>query len=65
MNQHLPTLVPALIDAVMEQSSKGGSDLIDIRKSAETIILSVQVEGVYFLLNELIKLTDSSNPKVR
>eukprot|EP01114_Cavostelium_apophysatum_P005269 TRINITY_DN1605_c0_g1_i7.p1 TRINITY_DN1605_c0_g1~~TRINITY_DN1605_c0_g1_i7.p1 ORF type:complete len:2557 (-),score=707.41 TRINITY_DN1605_c0_g1_i7:133-7803(-) len=62
LNQHVPTLVQALIDSV---SASSGEEIAQVRKSAETIILSVEESGIHLLIGELVQHLNDKTPKSR
>lgn len=63
LNQHLASLVPALIDAMI--LNKDSATLTEIREAAETIILAVAEDGMSTLFGELMKQFEDSDANVR
>lgn len=61
LNKHLNRIIPALINALVEESHDEG-----VWQSAEEVVLSVQKEpGSAFLIEELVKSCRNARPEVR
>eukprot|EP01117_Protostelium_nocturnum_P009440 TRINITY_DN3367_c0_g3_i1.p1 TRINITY_DN3367_c0_g3~~TRINITY_DN3367_c0_g3_i1.p1 ORF type:complete len:2582 (-),score=1035.41 TRINITY_DN3367_c0_g3_i1:96-7841(-) len=61
LNQHLASLMPALLGAIVETEEKES-----VRLAAETIVLAVQQDGYQVLFAELIQvMRDSKDPATR
>lgn len=61
LNQHLSSLIPALLEAVVDKKD----DNTEIRKASDQIVLAVEDEGVSTLFNELVEQLSNPNPIAR
>lgn len=62
LNQHLSSLIPALMEAILNSKD---DNISEIREAATKIILAVQEDGLHLLFSELIKLLKDDETNIR